>query len=300
MRMAFGVFALFLMCFSLTEADAKSFFKKVKDAVKDVVQAAPSVIAPVPVIAVKVIQGKKPDEAVKEVAKDNVEILIVPAEAQLQTEQAITDAVKNKVGKLAPGVDVLQLPDKIVKESFVETGKMAEHIIDTGKPGELVGAPAAAAIRQAYANYESVAKPIPDKVRFWLSHVYTSDVLDNARYTVDKGFGSIEAILAKYALDKDFGNIAAIFNGMSERSGENFAVTLDNIIVFSTEPNPDDVWWWGHEMQHTVQYKLLGIEGFAARYTLRWKDMEAEADGMGDKALAEANKVIRFSATQRQ
>lgn len=275
----------FVICAS-GSAEA-NFLKKVTHAVgaavTNVVKAAPAVVAPVPIIAVKVFQGEKPADAAKDVVKDHVEILITPAEVQAQSEAAIVDEVKQHVAAIGPAVEVLQIPDKLQKEAIVETGKMAEHVVETGKVGDVVGAPLATAVREAHQHYVDSAKPIPDKVRFWLSRVYTPDVLDDARYVVDK----------------DFGNLAAILNGISEISGANHAVTLANIIVFSVEPNSDDVWWWGHEMEHTVQYKLLGIDGFAARYSLHWKDMENEANAMGDKTLAEANTVIRFKAAQK-
>ncbi len=268
---------------SITQAVTHTV-KQVGQAAAPVVQAVPSVIAPVTVIGVKVIQGQNPLDAAGGVAKDHIEVLIKPVEIEANTEQKITDALKKNVAPIAPVVDVLRLPSTVQKQATITTGRMAEHIIETGKVGDAIGAPLATAVRQAYANYTASAKPIPDKVRFWLQHVYTPDVLANARY----------------AVDKDFGNIAAILNGISEISGTNHAVTLNNIIVFSIEPDQDDVWWWGHEMQHTVQYKLLGIDGFAARYTLHWNDMENEANAMGDKALTEANSVIRFDVSQHR
>jgi hypothetical protein len=50
-------------------------------------------------------------------------------------------------------------------------------------------------------------------------------------------------------------------------------------------------------MQHTVQYKNLGIDGFAAKYTMDSSAMENEANQKGDQAVDNYNKMIRFMVT---
>lgn len=284
---------LALLALTPASADAKSFFKKIGGAVsgvvKDVgkaaetvVKAAPSVIAPVPVLGVKILKGDSVGDAVKDVAKDHVDIVIKPIETEAKVKADIVGAVTKEIGAVGKAIDIVIYPEQLQKAAIVETGGITKAVIDTGKLDVVVGAPLAIALREAYIKFQSRAKPIPEKVKFYLSTTYTSDTLNSARY----------------AVDKDLSSLPGIINNIKERSNENHAVTVNNIIIFAKEPSNEDVWFWAHEMQHTVQYKLLGFEGFAARYTLKSGDMEAEANSIGDKALTEANTMVRMRASQ--
>jgi hypothetical protein len=78
----------------------------------------------------------------------------------------------------------------------------------------------------------------------------------------------------------DRGNVAA--------NGGGFAVVTDDIIVFSRVPgaSSSDLWWWAHEVTHTVQYQRLGgIGAFANAYTKNGPALEKEADAKGDEML---------------
>lgn len=71
------------------------------------------------------------------------------------------------------------------------------------------------------------------------------------------------------------------------------AVTLDDVLVFSSESASQNVWLWAHELGHVEQYRRLGIEGFAARYVSDWRRLESEATRRADRATAEIRREQR-------
>ncbi|CAN5392688.1 hypothetical protein BH10PSE7_BH10PSE7_29660 [soil metagenome] len=102
----------------------------------------------------------------------------------------------------------------------------------------------------------------------------------------------------RYIVDNEGGNIAALINGIKDVLGEtsgngNHAVTIDNIIVFSKEPGGvADLFFWAHEIQHTVQYKNLGIDGFAAKYEVDHASLERDADEVAERAVNIVQTVV--------
>jgi len=99
---------------------------------------------------------------------------------------------------------------------------------------------------------------------------------------------------ARYVVDDFGGNVAAIINKLQEVIGNEHAITLDNIIVFSREPKHENVFFWGHELGHVEQYRRLGIEGFAGRYTVAWRELENEADERGRAAEKNSEDVLKI------
>ena len=53
-------------------------------------------------------------------------------------------------------------------------------------------------------------------------------------------------------------------------------------------------------MQHTVQYKNLDIDGFAAKYTTDSGAMENEANQKADEAVDNANEMVRLMVTRKK
>jgi len=51
-----------------------------------------------------------------------------------------------------------------------------------------------------------------------------------------------------------------------EGGGQIGAITLDNVIVFTSDDQVNDYGVWAHELIHVGQYRNLGIDGFAALY----------------------------------
>jgi hypothetical protein len=113
-----------------------------------------------------------------------------------------------------------------------------------------------------------------------LTGVFSKEIIDRAQFVIDDNVGSY-----------------GIINRFQEACADNYAVTAGNIIVFAKPPSSKDIWFWAHEMQHTVQYKNLGIDGFAAKYTMDSSAMENEANQKGDQAVDNYNKMIRFMVT---
>jgi hypothetical protein len=113
-----------------------------------------------------------------------------------------------------------------------------------------------------------------------LTGIFSKEILDRAQFVIDDNVGS-----------------HGIINKFQEACADNHAVTADNIIVFAKPPSSKDIWFWAHEMQHTVQYKNLGIDGFAAKYTTDSDAMENEANQKADHAVDNYNEMIRLMVT---
>jgi hypothetical protein len=126
---------------------------------------------------------------------------------------------------------------------------------------EITAAPLAAAIRAGNSRYASVAMPIPNNIKQLLQPYFNPSVLANAKYAV----GSTQITLPNF-----IGQGQALF-------GNDYAVTVDNIIVFNTDPQ-NRLEWWAHELTHVDQYQRWGIEKFAYYYLKDLgKSIETEA-----------------------
>lgn len=55
------------------------------------------------------------------------------------------------------------------------------------------------------------------------------------------------------------------------------AITLEDVIVFKDSASGFDPVLWAHELTHVLQYRRLGVEGFANLYTVAWNSLESEA-----------------------
>ncbi|QRF66440.1 DUF4157 domain-containing protein [Ponticoccus alexandrii] len=196
---------------------------------------------------------------------------------------APVDVVDGTVGDFAGDmVGVLVLPTAVMNATASAATHYADDVLQGGDAGEIRGLPLAAAIRQAHAYYGGKTKPLPDDVKTLLAStgVIPPSVLDRARYVVDN----------------DGSTVASIINDLTLKFGSktdvNHAVTIDDIIVFAKEPRRlEDIGFWAHEIHHVAQYKQLGIEGFAADFTVRWEAMEADA---GNVAVQVVEKISAF------
>jgi hypothetical protein len=135
------------------------------------------------------------------------------------------------------------------------------------------------ALRQAHAYYAGSAKPLPETVRSRLAAGFPAEVLDRVR-VVETG---------------EEGTLPAIINFVQTRFGDavggTSAVTIDDIVAFSQIPEPDEIEYWAHEVEHTVQYRRLGgIDGFAAEYTRNYQGLEDEANAVATQVAAAARK----------
>jgi Domain of unknown function (DUF4157) len=90
-------------------------------------------------------------------------------------------------------------------------------------------------------------EPIPAEIRAQLEPFFPVQILDWVKFRV----GSRGALdVQRFAFD----------SGAA-------AVTLGNVIVFNDDAGASDPCLWAHELEHVIQYKHLGIDGFAQRYS---------------------------------
>ena len=130
-----------------------------------------------------------------------------------------------------------------------------------------------AALNHAYATHIPRSRPLPEPVRDFLRGLIPDEVLNSARYTV-----STEEITLPGLLN----------HGNRELLGQDHAVSIENLIIFSREPTferPGDARWWAHELGHHLQYRRLGgVAGFAAEYVRNFQALEQEAESYGVRA----------------
>jgi hypothetical protein len=116
----------------------------------------------------------------------------------------------------------------------------------------------AASIR--YSRQQALAgrtHPIPARVRRILAGYFPEEVLETVRWTTPHGL-----------------NLGTVVARWFYREG---AVTLDDVVVFSHSRNAQDWRFWAHELTHVLQYRALGVDGFARRYLTDWTQLEGQA-----------------------
>jgi hypothetical protein len=117
----------------------------------------------------------------------------------------------------------------------------------------------------AHSVLAPLAQPVPNSIKKLLKEFYPAEILDNAKYIVSK-FGLI---------------LPEAINGTQAFMGNHtFAVTVDDVVVFSIEPDNSDnaIHWWAHEIQHVVQCAQLGIDRFSENYIHDYNGMESNAE----------------------
>jgi len=191
-------------------------------------------------------------QAVSEANAANKNIQVIAAES-------IGGNVGKTVMTLATG------PDRLTVE-FAATGLIVGGAVLQGTPPDrVVAAPLGAALRAAEKQFLPEAKPLPANVMDFMKGKYPNDVLTKARYAI----GSISI------------SAPDLINATQKIAyGDDNAVTVGSVTVFSTEPG-QDFHWWAHELQHQVQYNAWGIDEFAYRYLTNCHGVESEAE---DKA----------------
>jgi hypothetical protein len=138
------------------------------------------------------------------------------------------------------------------------------------------------AMHQAHATYANADRRLPPAVKLLLSISFPKEVLERVRVVDTDAEGSLPAIINE--VQTRIGEAAA---------GGQSAVTIDDVIAFSEIPEPSAIDFWAHEVQHVVQFqKLGGIDAFAAQYTRDYRKLEADANAVAVKALADAHDVL--------
>ena len=177
-------------------------------------------------------------------------VAAVPEQEMIKTAQEIAHGVGG-AGDFV--FDVATFPQRFEAELRNSGVQAGANFLQGQNPLQLVSAPLAAAIREARERHQGTSQPIPSDVRSGLIPFFASSTLSRARYAVGK---------AEITLPNGI--------GQTERFASNdYAVCVDDIIVFNTQPPPfaDDPFWWAHEVTHIEQYEQIGIDEFARRYT---------------------------------
>jgi len=273
--------SLVISCAFVHNALAQIDLNTAANVAANVARGAVNTVTEGPKAAGRVIKGENPVKVIKDVVNGQIEILIRPHEVVAGADQKIENHVKSVLPKkLSQTIEISRVPEKLPKQAPIVLSRTAQDVLDTGKVGNVIGVPLSIGARQAVALYQDRAKPIPADIRFYLTGLFSKEILDRAQFAIDENVGS-----------------HGIINKFREACADNHAVTADNIIVFAKPPTSKDIWLWAHEMQHTVQYKNLGIDGFAAKYTTDSGAMENEANQKGDQAVDNYNEMIRLIVT---
>ncbi len=239
------------------------------------------ILAPGTKTTINIIKGDKPEDAVKKEVKEHAEIIISGPDQIVSIDQGFEDKIKDIVGEdLGKVIEVVRLPEKIGLATGSQTHNKAVNIIlkQDVNLKEIVTIPLAASINQAIELYKERALEIPQGIRMLLATTFDSEILHNARFVIDNNLSSLPSAI----------------NFLQCAFNENHAVTVGNIVVFAKDPGLSAIRFWAHEIQHTVQYKNLGVEDFAAKYPTDYKEMESDAETVASKAVKDAEVILAF------
>jgi hypothetical protein len=126
------------------------------------------------------------------------------------------------------------------------------NVLRGENPLEVTAAPLAAAIHAAREKFISSARPLPQDMINALRGQFDDTTLQRARYSI----GNVQITLP------------SIIGQGNRMMGQDYAVTVDDVIVFNTNPPPfaSNPIWWTHELTHIQQYSRWGVERFAWEY----------------------------------
>lgn len=283
---------LFILFFVLTSSRAQ-FFKKITDAVGSVVNTGIKVTtAPYQALANtgQVILGNanpsdiyKPYQQVATTAgaalPGVVEVLNEPQRYLMQKAQEYSTSIGGNTGAFI--FDIGTFTNRYYSELANAGAQNINGILHGQNPFQLTAAPLAAAIRAAKERYSSSARPLPDDVKDALRNYFSQATLDRARYTI----GNVEITLPNF-----------IGQGAKFMGNDGYAVTIDNIIVFNTNPGSylSNANWWAHEITHVQQYAQLGIETFSFNYIRDFgRSIESEAESNANRITNSNNSLSR-------
>jgi hypothetical protein len=189
-------------------------------------------------------------------------------------EIVAAQSIAGDVGKTA--LNIVDGPAQLQIE-FAATTAIEAGEITAGKisPDRLTAAPLAAALRTAFNQYKTEAKPMPDAIRAALAPYYPPDILANARWTVSSISLAIPDLIDQ---------------GQKTFEGSDYAVTVGNITVFSRDPG-NNLHWWAHELQHQVQYSQWGFDDFAYRYVTSCHVVESDAEAKAQASIPVTPRV---------
>lgn len=267
--------------------NVKRTFKKAASGVAQVAKAATApVVAPATAIAQMpaVVTGK---ESLEQAGSKSASVLTSAPKGAGQGVGKLADvaadvqnAPLNLVSQGAGAVgghtgalvgDALTLPTRIQNEIDYTSVNALADTLQGQNPLQVnpYSGALALALQTAYDQHKGNAKSIPEEIKRMLAPYYPADVLARAKYVVGD---------PKVALPD---GLVAFNDDVLGKSG--YAVTIDDIIVFSSLPTAEaGIGHWAHELQHVAQYaRLGGIRAFAYQYMTRWSNgrpaLETEA-----------------------
>lgn len=243
------------------------------------------IVAPTTTVIIDVVKGKDPVKSVTDTAADQTRVIVSTANTVTAIDQALEDKIKSAVGgDLAKAIEIVRLPQKLQTAVAIQTIATAGESFEKQRVDlkTVATIPFAAALEQAIALYKPRSQPMPLGMKMLLAATFEKAALEDVRFVIDDNLGSLPGAI----------------NFLKERSDDNHAVTVGNIIVFARDPGLNNVHFWAHETQHTVQYAKLGVSGFAAKYSTDFAALEKEAEEMAVKADRDAEVIIRFIKAQ--
>jgi hypothetical protein len=260
---------------SLNPSQALDLKKALKSVVNVVVKAPNPIITPIQIATGKV--PLDPKAYLQDQAK-NVQAVINTARDVSNLPYDKVGAVVSEVGgdKVRIVYDLTTGAQRLQNEFVFTAAGAAAAKLAGQDPLVSVAIPLAAAIRDAHSKYDAQAVPFPPDVKSLLGQVMPADILDRGRYAIGELNISLPSI---------------IIGGTNIFAKEgSFAVTVDDIVVFSHQPNFSDIndlVWVSHELRHVMQYRDWGVDTFAFNYLKNSRAVE-------DQAKAAASYVRSF------
>jgi hypothetical protein len=277
--------------FDVTAGALEGTVGQVGDIVKS---AGEGIVAVNPLtVLVKVAEGESVDQVVGEAvekAKTAVEAVATLPSVNNHLTQGAAGVTRVVLGDVAGDtVALVTLPASI---AATLPSALTQNVvsISEGKDGfeKTVGIPMHAALEHVRQYYgDKGAALTPDLITLF-----------------EPTFGAEHLQTVRYVVDDSTGNIASLINAMQTQFGTgdvaNHAVTVGNLIVFDREPGTavDTLFFWAHEIQHTVQYRDMGFDGFAAKYTVDYAALEQEADQVALKAIEPIKALLAIMTPQ--
>lgn len=168
--------------------------------------------------------------------------------------------------------------------AITDTALKTTENIDNAQ--DVVGIPLNAAFKAVQQYYDGKGKPLPEVLIRFLPPTFEKAHLESVRYVVDDSTGNLAGLIN--SLQTQFGSA----------EGGNHAVTVGNLIIFDKEPSPGiaDLFFWAHEIQHTVQYATKGMDTFAAEYVTDYKGLEEDANNVALKAVEDVKTLLLMAS----
>lgn len=137
----------------------------------------------------------------------------------------------------------------------------------TGTAPQAAAPAIASSIRYSRAEaLDAGVQPAPADIRRELAPYFGEALMDDVQWTLAGRRLSLGSILASWYFDEA-------------------AVTLQDVLVFSSPHASRNLWLWAHELAHVEQYRRWGVDGFARRYAADWAGIERDATRRADAVI---------------